>query len=362
MLKINRKLKAYKIVSTTFGTWVAPLITGYLLFLMKLIVSVFLFIDKIFIKKLRKPHLKQPIVIVGNPRSGTTFLQRYLINSGLGTGSQLWQLIYPSIILQKIIKPFLPVLEKISPARHHSTAAHKTSLTSIETDDVGLFFRYFDGFFLYGFLFAFAKENFFTFFDPKHRDTSNRDFDWFESVWARNVHSYDKPYIGKVFSLSTNLPAFQKRFPDSKILYMVRDPLNVIPSGLSLVTGVLDKRFGFWDLDDNIKTKYIKRLYNALLILLQRFHDDWVNNRIDKSRVMIVRYDKMMSDFETLMDDIFLFTNHKPSRALIDEIKNTAENQRGYKSKHQYDLNKFGLSEEKIKKDCKKIYETFLAE
>ena len=26
---------------------------------------------------------------------------------------------------------------------------------------------------------------------------------------------------------------------------MVRDPINVIPSGLSLVTGVLDKRFGF---------------------------------------------------------------------------------------------------------------------
>ena len=26
---------------------------------------------------------------------------------------------------------------------------------------------------------------------------------------------------------------------------MVRDPLSVIPSGLSLVTGVLDKRFGF---------------------------------------------------------------------------------------------------------------------
>ena len=362
MFKINRKLTAYKIVGKTFGAWLAPLITGFLLFLMKLIVSAFLFIDKVFFRGARKPNLIQPIVIVGNPRSGTTFLQRYLINSGLGTGSQLWQLIYPSIILQKIIKPLLPILEKISPARHHSTAAHKTSLTSIETDDVGLFFRYFDGFFLYGFLFAFAEKDFFKFFDPKQRDTSKRDFDWFESVWARNTHNNDKPYIGKLFSLSTNLPAFQKRFPDSKILYMIRDPLNVIPSGLSLVTGVLDKRFGFWSLENNIRAKYIHRLYNALIILLKRFHDDWVNNRIDKSRVMIVRYDRMMSDFETLMDDIFLFTNHEPSAALIDEIKNTAENQRSYKSKHKYDLSKFGLSEEKIKKDCKSIYETFLTE
>ena len=155
---------------------------------------------------------------------------------------------------------------------------------------------------------------------------------------GKEYAKYDKPYVGKLFSLSTNLPAFQKRFPDSKILYMIRDPLNVLPSGLSLVTGVLDKRFGFWSLENNIRAKYINRLYNALIILLKRFHDDWVNDRIDKSRVMIVRYDRMMSDFETLMDDIFLFTNHEPSAELIDEIKNTAENQRSYKSKHKYDL------------------------
>ena len=46
---------------------------------------------------------------------------------------------------------------------------------------------------------------------------------------------------------------------------MVRDPLNVLPSGLSLVTGVLDKRFGFWSLDENIRERFIKRLYNAFV-------------------------------------------------------------------------------------------------
>ena len=74
-----------------------------------------------FYKIARNPKLENPIVIVGNPRSGTTFLHRYLINSGIGSGSELWQLIYPSLVLQKIIKPLLPILEKISPARHHST-------------------------------------------------------------------------------------------------------------------------------------------------------------------------------------------------------------------------------------------------
>ena len=83
-------------------------------------------------------------MIVGNPRSGTTFLHRYLVRNHIGVGSQLWQMIYPSIIIQKLIRPFLPLLEKVSPTRHHSTAAHATSLQSVETDDAALFFRFFD--------------------------------------------------------------------------------------------------------------------------------------------------------------------------------------------------------------------------
>ena len=359
-MKLNRKLKAYITIGKTFGVWVSPITTGLFLFIMRTIVSIGLFTDKLFYKIARKPYLKNPIVIVGNPRSGTTFLQRYLIQSNLGRGSQLWQLIYPSIILQKLIKPLLPILEKISPARHHSTDAHKTSLSSVETDDVGLFFRYFDGFFLYGFLLSFADEDLFEYFDPKFRDTSKRDFDWFENVWSRTVVNQDLSYIGKLFSLSTNLPAFQKRFPDAKILYMIRDPLNVIPSGLSLVTGVLDKRFGFWSLNKDKRDQYIKRLYNALVTLLRRFHEDWTNGNINQSSVFIVRYDKMMSNFDQLMDSILGFIGQQPSDDLIRKIKETAESQRNYKSKHGYDLKKFGLSEKKIKTDCKFVYDTFL--
>ena len=357
---MNRRLTAYRIVGKTFGVWLSTIFTGLLLTIMKPIVSFFLFIDKVFINTAKASNLEHPIIIVGNPRSGTTFLHRYLINSRLGIGSQLWQLIYPSILLQKIIKPFLPLLEKISPARHHSTEAHKTSLTSVETDDVSLLFRHFDGFFLYGFIFAFDEEDLFEFFDPMCRDTSIRDFEWFERIWRNNAHKHNTPYIGKLFSLSANLPAFQKKFPDSKVLYMVRDPIDVIPSGLSLVTGVLDKRFGFWNLDKNVQSRYIKRLYNALVTLLIRFHHDWVSDNIDKSKVLIIRYDKMMSNFEIIMNDIFSFLDHNPSKKLINDIQNTAEKQRNYKSKHKYDLKKFGLSEKKIKKDCLPIYETFL--
>ena len=359
-MALKRILKVYFIVGNTFGTWITPVFTGILLFVLRVFVGLGRIVD-LFLFPSIHASLKKPIVIVGNPRSGTTFLHRYLINQGLGTGSKLWQMIYPSITIQKIIKPILPILEVVSPARHHSTEAHKTSLSSIETDDISLLFRYFDGFFLYGFFLTFDERDLFDWVDPQIRDTSARDFSWFESLWKRNQRSNRRSrYIGKLFSLSGNLPAFQKRFPDAKVLYMIRDPLNVIPSGLSLVTGVLDKKFDFWALDENIKSRFIDRLYSALVELLNRFHDDWVQKKIDREKVLIIRYDKMMSNFESLMEDVLSFIDSEPTDEMIQNIKETANNQRQYTSSHRYDLEKFGLTAERIKKDCSRIYQTFL--
>ena len=359
---VKRIWKAYATVGKSFGTWFSPIITGFLLIILRLFVGICMMLDKLFFRNIREHSIKNPIVIVGNPRSGTTFLHRYLVNSNIGTGTQLWQMIYPSVVLQKFIRPFLPILEKISPTRHHSTAAHKTSLSSVETDDASMLFRFFDGFFLYGFILAWAEQDLFHWFEPEKRDMSKRDFNWFESLWIRVLHSSEnKRIIGKLFSLSANLPSFQNRYPDARVLYMIRDPLNVLPSGLSLVTGVLDKRFGFWSLPKEKRTLYIGRMYRALVQLLLRFHSDWVNDRIDKTKVMIIRYDRMMSDFDELMEDILSFVDYTPTEELVKEIQNTALEQRNYKSKHTYDLNKFGLNESQIKEDCSKVYETFLS-
>ena len=353
----KRAKTAYCIVGSNFGTWLSPLISAILIIILRFVILVGMFFDKIIFRNIRGRKINNPIVIVGNPRSGTTFLHRFLVNNNIGAGSQLWQLLYPSVIVQKFIKPFLPILERISPTRHHSTIAHKTSLQSVETDDASIFFRYLDGFFLYGFIMCWSKENLFPWFDPKVRDVSSRDYKWLSKVWRSTLQVSDNDRIvAKLFSVSANVPRFLEEFPDAKLLYMLRDPMNVIPSGLSLVTGVLDKRFGFWSLPERIRQNYIDNLYRGLVELQERFYDDWINDRIDKNNVMIIRFDRMMSDFDGLMEDINHFINYKASKKLVDEITLTAEQQRSFKSKHTYNLEKFGISEAQIREDCKNIY------
>ena len=236
-----------------------------------------------------------------------------------------------------------------------------TNLSSTETDDVTVFFRYFDGFFLYGFFLAWAEEDHVPLIDPEKRDTTGRDFDWLEAVWKRSlVAQGGSRVVAKLFSTGPRVPAFLARFPDAHILYMVRDPVDVIPSTYSLVTGVLDKAFGYWSLPEATRARFNERFYQALVMLFKRFHADWESGRIDRKRVMVVSYDRMMRDFEGLMDEMIPFFDMDPSPEQRAAIKATAEAQRAYTSSHKYNLEKYGLSAERIREDCAFVYETWL--
>ena len=351
----------YRILSGTFHVKVIPLFIAVFFGFVRTVVAIAMALDHVFFPRLAKTRANRPIVLVGNPRTGTTFLQRFLSDEGFGAGMELFLMLYPSLTLQKLLRPLLPLLEKVSPAKFHSTDAHQTSLSSVETDDVAVLFRHLDGFFLYGFFLSFDEEDRLSWFDPRVRDTSQRDLDWLDALWRRSLvlHKAERN-IAKVFSFSVRLPQFLARFPEAQILYMARDPLSVIPSSMSLVIGVLDRAVGFWSLPEAIRKRWLERMYKAWVLLLQKFHEDWTTGVIDHSRVFIVRYDRMMEDFEGMMEDMCRFLGHEMTPALRATVAKRGEKQRKYESEHKYDLEKFGLNEEQIRRDCAFFYQTFL--
>jgi omega-hydroxy-beta-dihydromenaquinone-9 sulfotransferase len=358
---MGRMARIGRILRTRHRLYFRPLLLAVFFGLLRAVVWLGMTLDHLFFPKLRRTRANRPIVIVGNPRTGTTFLQRFLAAEGFGTGMTLFRMLYPSLLLQRLLAPVLPLLEKVSPARYHSTAAHQTSLTSVETDDVAVLFRYLDGFFLYGFILSFDDEDLLPSVDPRVRDTSARDFAWLETLWRRSlVAAGAERNVAKLFSLSARLPQFLETFPEAQILYMARDPVEVFPSSMSLVTGVLDRAFGFWSLPEAVRRMWLERMYAAWIVLLRRFHDDWQSGAIEHTRVFVVRYDRMMSDFEGLMDGLCAFLGHPMTPALRATVQQRAEKQRRYTSEHEYDLARFNLSEARIRQDCAFYYETFL--
>jgi hypothetical protein len=358
---LSRMGAVYRVFRTTFGVKVIPLFVAVLWCVVRTVVGIGMALDHVFFRRLAKARANRPIVLVGNPRTGTTFLQRFLSDNGFGAGMELFLMLYPSLIIQKLFRPLLPLLEKISPAKFHASEAHATSLSSVETDDVAVLFRHLDGFFLYGFFLSWDEEDRLSWFDPRVRDTSRRDLAWLDKLWRRNLvlHNADRN-IAKVFSFSVRLPQFLAAVPGAQILYMARDPLSIIPSAMSLVIGVLDRAVGFWSMPDAQRKRWLDRMYKAWVLLLQKFHEDWTSGAIDKSRVYIVRYDRMMGDFEGVMDEMCRFLGREMTPELQATINDLGEKQRGYQSEHKYKLEKYGLTEEQIRRDCKFFYDTFL--
>lgn len=360
---LQRLALAYGVLRKTFHVRIIPLFVVVLYANLRVAVWAAMALDTVLFPKLATTKVQKPIVIVGNPRTGTTFLHRFLVDNEFGAGLHLFRSLYPSILLQKVLRPFLPLLEKVSPARFHQSAAHETNLSSVETDDVTGLFRYFDGFFLYGFFLAWDEEDRMPLFDPDKRDTTARDFDWLEQVWRRSMVAQGRDrVVAKLFSTGPRTPAFLARFPDAHILYMVRDPVEVIPSTFSLVTGVLDKAFGYWSLPAEVRDRYNERLYLALVDLFRRFHADWASGRIDRKRVMVVSYDRMMRDFDGLMAEMIPFFDITPTPEQMASIRKTSDEQRAYKSKHTYKLEKYGLDADRIRRDCAFVYETWLTD
>ena len=99
-----------------------------------------------------KSTVDRPVFIVGNPRSGTTFLHRLLLGSGDDLAAfELWEMCSPAITARKVLGPIVPRVRPVLTGALPPLDIHDTNLRGIETDDVLWFFRTMDGPFAWAF-------------------------------------------------------------------------------------------------------------------------------------------------------------------------------------------------------------------
>jgi hypothetical protein len=302
-----------------------------------------------------------PVVIIGNPRSGTTFLHRFLVQHRVAVGLTVWDMLWPSRVLQLVLRPLRRLAARRAGTSGFSNVAHTTGPDHAEADDAAVMMHGCEGFFANALLQG---------WDPAHRGNIFRAVDpaararahaWWAQLWRFNLaRTGGHRTVAKAFSISTDVPEFLARFPEAKLLYAVRDPVEQIASAMSLNTIVLDRGFGFWRLPEANRAAYLERLYASFVSQLRRFHADWASGRIDRARVMIVPYPRVVHDLGGLMEELLGFIDHVPDVALRRAIAAQAEVQKTRRSEHAYDLARFGLTAERVRRDCAFVYEAFL--
>jgi len=143
------------------------------------------------------------------------------------------------------------------------------------------------------------------------------------------------------------------------MIYIVRDPCSVIPSGLSLLEQLSDAQYGIKDLPEDVKQRFFDNLYKGEVLFYKLFHDAYTSGQIPEENLLVVRFTDMMERFEEVMDQITEFAGLEVTEQVRAKIEARGEKQRAYKSSHKYSLEQFGLTEEQVREDLAFVYETF---
>lgn len=360
-------LSLYALQNRTFGFHLRPVGTFGLIGLQRAINAVTTGLDDVLFRGWRETPLDRPVFILGNPRSGTTFLHRFLVGSEQLCAFELWEMLLPAISARKAFAPLIELFEPLSPARYHNAAAHQTSLRDVETDDAMAFFRFVDGAFLWCYFLAWedswGSETSKRIFDERFEPPEARErlFRFLEDCWRRNLSLKRSGRIAvKASTLTLRVPTLLERYPDCKLVYLVRDPVETIPSGMSMLTDVLEKSYDmFRSTNEDKRRAYLENLYQASCEMFRAFHREYASGRIPAANLRVVAYPRMMADLEGTLRELVEFLEIDPAPAFWERVKAQSEKQRSRRSPHAYSLEKFGLDADRIRQDLAFVYEAY---
>lgn len=364
---MNRHLSIYRTIYRNVGLQLRPLVTFGLLQVRHLINGASRAADHLLYPGFRKQTIDRPIFILGNPRSGTTFLHRFLLESQQLCAFELWEMLMPAISFRRSFDGLIDKLASLSPAKYHNSAAHETGLRDIETDDAMAFFNFMDGGFLWSYYLAWedrwGSEQSKRYFEPRRygNGASERVIRYLESCWRRNLFLKKKPRILVKSSLFTlEVESLLERYPDCKLLYAVRDPLQSIPSGLNMITEVLENAYGMLSrAPEERRQRYLENLYQAACQTYRSFYELHQSGAIPAKNLCVVPFPKLMNELEPTITELVEFLELDPPNAFWESLAARARKQRAYRSGHAYSLDKFGLSEQRIRSDLAFVYQNY---
>lgn len=362
MLKIYSRIliSAWKTfgVGIIFLRWLflAPLFVGF--------THLTLFLDNIFFSPYRQVEVKNPVFIIGHPRSGTTFLHRLLTQTNDFAVFRLWHILLPSLTARTLLKPLVSYLSQTSLATlYPDEVGHKLTLNSEEEEEVLFMHKLDTQFVLLSTPLAFDDREHpeIRFHDRQPQARRQSSIEFFKSCLQRHIFYTGKAQIVAKPNYSIQrLKTLMAEFPDAKFIYLVRSPYETILSHLSLHRSMFDHHWGLDNIPADKLRRYFERRYRYNIELYRYFYELQKNREIPEDRVMVVKYHSLRSNLAETFAKIITFTGIQPSDRLRAAIEKQDKIQGDYHRKHKIvELEEFGLTRSRIAKDLSFVFEEY---
>lgn len=362
--RILGQIIAYTYRKFSLKVWLLSIFFIFMFFLNQLVNLLFRLIDEIFYSGFHKVKIKQPVFIIANPRSGTTYLHRlislddmhfaytkfahtFFMTASFTRLANLVQWIdrhagrFISRTLNKLDEVFWGGWDDIH-AMGFNKAEEDELVFAQMMMSIGAFipFPYYDV--IHG--------NKFLDHEPKHVRKNAMDF--YESSVKRFMHAAgkDRTYLAKNVMSTGRFQSLLERFPDAKIIYIARHPYEALPSMISMFSVMYGK-----SIPDNDP----RRLAFAELGIQFYLYLAEMRKVIPPSQFIALKYDDLVEHPKDTVLKVYKHFNWEVSEHFMAALEKEERRQKNYQSNHDYSLEKYSLSKEYIYEQLFEVFHEF---
>jgi len=311
-------------------------------------------LDYVFFPALWKQKVERPVFIVGHGRSGTTLMHRLMSADGERFSFFLyWEMFFPSLLQKKAIRAMGLLDARLGGRIHHRLKGwddkmfgpfrhmHNMSLWNAEED-------------CFAMAAAFVSQQWAT--DIPMMDVV--DFFHLDQMPVKRrrwMHHYrelvkrqlllnggDKIHLSKNPVMSGWVDALIETFPDARIVVMMRDPAECMPSCLKLVQATWKGKG--WQPQD-----YARSLEVLTEICFEHFENP---RRVlaghAQTPQIVVDYRKLTTDPRETVRAVYQALGIDMSTRFDNWLQAQAEKEKSHHSKFEYSLGEFHLRSEDI--------------
>jgi hypothetical protein len=329
--------------------------------------AIFLILDPIFFPQLRTVAMKDPVFIVGNARSGTTLFHRLLCGDlERFAYFRMWELLFPSLIQNKLIHLLYSTLETRFPKIQRRLVTwesrqllelkrqHYIGVATPEEDEF-LFLISFSSAMLTVFFPYVDELEDLVHFEQRPPATRKRVMGFYRGCIARQLlcHGEDLTLLSKNPAFVSKMRDLAREFPDSKFVYLVRDPFETIPSLLKLLQTVSDGLGIESDHADAAKRALIDGCIHDYYYALE------VLGELPPERYAIVQYTDLVSDPKTVVERVYQRLQLSLSTAFEEHLTAEGARHKRYRSSNTYSLEEFGIEPQELEKKLEPLIQRF---
>jgi len=327
----------------------------------------FFWLDDILFPAYKNHPVEKPLFILGNFRSGSTFLHRLLSrDSETFTSLTTWDIYLTPSVTQKKITQLVSVLDEkyFGGILHRALFAfdratlgkikiHPISFFQPEEDE-NIHMHIWDGYFV-TFLFPFMDEfpDYIHFDEALSLEHKQRIMTFYKSMIQRHLYANGKKhFVAKNPAFSAKIGTIAEFFPDARILYLARNPLDMLPSTVSWINYARGQFSG-----PNEGYLFV----DEILEMTQHWYRHPLKyiDAHPSPRNLIVNYDDLIQRPEAVIRGFyeqFGYPNQPGLPFIIDQaVKETLT----FNSDHSYSYKKMGFTREGIVERYKDIFERF---